>query len=1531
MKKIAILIYKIVRSIVVTSLLAFLTIYTTLYILLSIPAIQNKVREFGEEELSKLFNTNVKIGEVEINPLNEVTIYDVEVPDQTGKEMIRIRKIGAGASLSQLIFNGRIVFDYAEIIGLDGKITKADPESLMNINFLIEAFKPKQKNKPPTKFDVALNAVIIRQSQVSFDILSEPRKTKGLFDKNHICIQQFNSDIRIPVLKNDNFTFDIRRFAFKEISGFTVNNLSFGLHIDKKNICLKNFLVELPNTAIHPADISLNFSDLKRLKEDFKTIPLKLSIIDNTVSLADFKSFIPAFVQIKEPLQLTITADGNFSKLNLRNLKIKTDNEWLSIQTAATISNLDKSDSLSVNIPNIRLSASIREVAQKIKDAGIATDAVSAILAKVERLSINGQFDYTDRQAKYVGYINTDLGNLATNGTFNFNNGYTRFSGKLSSKTMHLAKLPVKTGTLGDAAFDIHTDMNFGKGRPSGTITGNIQFAEVKGYKYENIATDIKIGKDSYEGFIRLHDKNINLDISGLVALKGKDSKFDTRIVVANAGLYQLNLIKKHPNHHLGVNLTASFSGNSIDNIEGDVVISDIRFIDEQGNGVSVDHLDITARQKKDKKYITVNSDLINGYIDGVISAKTIVPELKSMLATSFPALKPSSADSTLATKRDRRAKREELPSRQNDFSYFFRLAENDELTRFFNLPVSIVHPITISGKMSTPRKELTLGLEAPYFMQKNKIIEKTSLAFNIDGQSKLLTLNAATQLDNKNGNILLLLNGLAVNNRLDTDIAWQFDREADFSGKISLSSLLKKNEETNAFETEIDINPSKFVVNDTIWNVEQSKIRIAGKKIYVDNVDVNRELQFIKANGIISDNQEEKLSLHLRDIDLSYIFETLRINHVVFGGQATGDFFASGLLSKTPKINTDNLNVKHFSYHNAPLGEADISSHWDNENKGIVINADIHQYNHRQSFVNGTVFLGRDSLAFKFDADHINVQILKPFMSAFTTDVTGEASGHAELFGTFKLIDLKGRLFADKFRMRVDQTNTYYSVSDSIIIDPGIIRIKDATIRDDFGNTALLNGAIRHTYFKNAEFNFDVTNVTNMLCFNTTEKQNPFWYGKIFGTGSAYIDGRPGNVRIDVNMAAAPNSSFNFVLSDQEQAGEYTFVTFTDKRKEEELKRKEAEKPAFLKKIEKNEANNQAKSDFHINLLVDANPNVAITLVMDPQGGDRIRAKGNGNMRIEYSSSDEMKMFGNYTVDEGRYNFTLQDIIVREFKIKQGANISFHGNPLDAVIDLNATYSVNANLTDLDESFSLDKDLTRTMVPVNALLKLSGPISQPNIGFDLEFPTLTQDVYRKVRSIINTDDMMNQQIIYLLALNRFYTPEYMGNTNRNNELAAVASSTISSQLSSILGQLNDNWTIAPNFHSDKGDFSDTEVELALSSHLLNNRLLLNGNFGYSDNSMNNNNFIGDFDIEYLLTKSGNFRLKAYNRYNDQNYYIRNALTTQGVGIVFKHDFDRLFKKRKKDNKKSVAPNDSLKQRNDTILLDNRRKPVARQ
>jgi hypothetical protein len=300
--------------------------------------------------------------------------------------------------------------------------------------------------------------------------------------------------------------------------------------------------------------------------------------------------------------------------------------------------------------------------------------------------------------------------------------------------------------------------------------------------------------------------------------------------------------------------------------------------------------------------------------------------------------------------------------------------------------------------------------------------------------------------------------------------------------------------------------------------------------------------------------------------------------------------------------------------------------------------------------------------------------------------------------------------------------------------------------------------------------------------------------------------------------------------------------------------------------------------------------------------------------MRLTYNNNGELGTYGKYTLNKGTYNFTLQDVILKDFTIRDGSSISFQGDPYAAVLDLEAVYSLSANISDLDKSLTDNYEVNRSNVPVHALLRAKGIISQPEISFDLEFPSLTTETYNKVKSIINTDDMMNRQIIYLLALNRFYTPEYMNtSTNQNEFLTSVASSTIAGQLSNILGKMTDNLSIAPNFRT-KGDFTDVEVDVALSSQLLNNRLLLNGNFGYRENTYNlsNTNFIGDFDLEYLLNSKGTIRLKAYNHFNDQ-YYLRDALTTQGVGVMWKHDFD---KPKSKDNTTRLLP---AQQQDDSI------------
>jgi hypothetical protein len=305
----------------------------------------------------------------------------------------------------------------------------------------------------------------------------------------------------------------------------------------------------------------------------------------------------------------------------------------------------------------------------------------------------------------------------------------------------------------------------------------------------------------------------------------------------------------------------------------------------------------------------------------------------------------------------------------------------------------------------------------------------------------------------------------------------------------------------------------------------------------------------------------------------------------------------------------------------------------------------------------------------------------------------------------------------------------------------------------------------------------------------------------------------------------------------------------------------------------------------------------------MDPGTGDKISGTGDGTMQIQYGTKMPLRVFGNYRIDRGSYNFSFQRAIFRNFEIEEGSSITFRGDPFTAALDVKAAYTVSANLGDLDQQLVQQTEDTRRLsardnIPVNCVLLLSGPLEQPAIKFDLELPGATSEIERQVKSYIRTDDMMNRQIIYLLLMGRFYTaPEYVRNDTKYNNDLSLLTSTLLSYISTLL---SDKFRVDTKFHQtyEEGG-TNTEMELLLSSTLLNNRLIINGNFGYVRNPhLNASNsevpLIGDFDIEYKLTKNGDIRLKGFNRYNYRNYYSRTPEMTQGFGILFRRDFNNV-------------------------------------
>ncbi len=1510
-------IYRVFRAVLFAAILTVAALYLIIYVLVSMPAVQKRLVALAEREVSALTGGEAKIGRLEIYPFDEVRLSDVELYsplDKEGEPCLYVGQLGAGISLFDLL-TGKIVLTYAELVKARAQISQSAEGAPYNIQFLIDAFKPKEQ-KESTNVNLDIRTVVIRKLDVNYDLLWKPEK-EG-FDPAHLHISNFRADISIPSLDTSPFAIEtkVRRIAFLLTTGearhaLEVNDLSFTGKFSETGLSLSKLFVKLPDSRIDVSDLALDYQTPSEIAEAIKRRSPELKIKAD-VTPADLALFFAPLAEMKQKWNCEVS--GRYAIDDLTDLKVSVSNRELGCDLKAEgdihLSGAPASIFGRLDVERLTVSPTFTESLRDLlpslpKDVGrILTVTGNPSLDL--KATIVREGEHADWEGVIDGALKTAAGDLSfySEGSVNTQNGLS-VKGSLGSDNIELGKL-AGTHFITNGGFDVDFDLSINniegnKKDIEGTAEVNLQhLGNLSGrpldlwasVRKEGEQIDVQASSDSEAADFtldamaklddELRDLFVNLDVSHLnMNLFGLGGKF-SGATVSGA-------------------VAAEINGFNLNTLDGAVNGENLLLNLADGRSLELNRLILSAETfADDMKRLSLKSD----YADCDLSGHFQLQRLPSMVAGLTEGLLPSL--NPLA----KRGRSLELLPASGDIDLSLTVNPLGQLADFLNLPVRPLVPADLSARADFGDGSAQIELSAPYLQKgSSSLLTETHLKAEIPARGKLL-FDASTNWPFKDRYFPVNLRSDIYGDRASLNLGISPDGRGPLTGSLQLD-LFASNILSPALS--VILNASTFTFNDEDWNIERGEVLYSANKLTARNVKIAHADQFLLIDGIASKEPEDLMSVTLEDIDLSFIFDTLNIDYVHFGGRATGRVEARELFSKTPSLKTIGLKTKDFSYADALLGDADLRGDFNVADKSIGIGAHIYdprEDNRRTADVDGRIWLGRDSLSFNFDADKLNASFLGQFMSMFASDLSAKASGKVHLFGTFKNLDLRGHAYADSLRFKLDYTGVYYTGSDSVFMDPGCIRIPSFRIYDRDGHSGVFSGELRHRCLHDARFDFRLKDASRLLAYDLPRlSPDDFWWGTVYASGDAVIHGVPGLTAINVEMNTDRDSEFFFALSDSEAAKEYNFLTFTDKTRvsEEPLHN---ETPDFVSLFRrKKKVQEDSPSNVHIDIKINTTTGVLVTLIMDPVSDDKITARGYGPLQLQYETeNDEARLYGKYTITEGLYNFSLQDVFLRDFRIQEGSTIAFNGDPLAAMLDIKAAYRVNTSLTDLDKSFAMDKDLNRTNVPVDAILLVSGPLDAPEINFDIGLPTLTDETVSKVRSIISTNDLMSRQILYLLALNRFYTPEYMNTNASGTMLTSVASSTISSQLGNALSQLTDKVSVMPSFRSEKGDFSDLEMDVALSSRLLNNRLIINGNFGYRDRTTSTTTFVGDFDVQYLLNRRGSFRLKAYNHFNDQNYYLRQALTTQGIGIEYRHDFNNLFKRRRPRPTDSVPP-----------------------
>ena len=986
---------------------------------------------------------------------------------------------------------------------------------------------------------------------------------------------------------------------------------------------------------------------------------------------------------------------------------------------------------------------------------------------------------------------------------------------------------------------------------------GNIARFDYGNYNFHNIEIDGDYDMKTLRGTASIADPNVNLSVKG-------DYHLGSRLYALDAAINHLRPTV------LGIKM--------------------------HDPSYSLDNISISANNKGKKGHLDIEAPFVSLYARGQYDLTTIYGSIMRLVADKLPTIPGISKHAAKG---------------YNDFTLQANITSAEVLQRMFGLPLSLSLPVHINGNISDAEKNVNLYINAPNFSWDGSAFHDANIELNTIGDSLRMEARISQGLSYEKAPVYWL-RAAAADNNLSTLLYYaNQSSKLPITGKIDARTQFFTSD-NGATGVHVTVNPSEIMLGEKKWLLNPADIIYRKNELTVDMLNFSHGDQHIIINGKATPQATDSIVADLKDVDVAYILNLVNFHSVDFAGKASGKAVVKSIF-QTPEAYA-NLDVKDFVFENGPLGTLHAKAVYDNQEGQINIDATAEDGPEHLTVINGYVSPKRNYIDLGIEAHNTSLKFMENFCGSFLNNVEAWCKGKLNVVGDLKNINLVGDVVAHG-RMHMKQLGTDYTFNHlRAHAIPDDIQFEGDSIYDSHYNGkhshfALIRGGIHHKHLTRLSYDLDI-DANNFLGFDTHEFGDDTFYGTVFATGTVGIHGKSGETIIDIDATPEPHSIFVYNVASPDAISAGSFIHWNDAT------------PYIYRpyspdsdKDKKKDSSSDFSSDMRINFLVNTNPNLTLKLMMDDQTGDYITLNGNGVIRANYYNKGGLDMFGNYVVDHGQYKLTIQNIIKKDFDFQPGGTIAFGGDPYNAPLNLQAKYTVNGvPLSDLN----IGRSFSSNNIRVDCLMDITGTPGAPKVDFTMDLPTVNSDAKQMIYSVINSQEEMNQQVLYLLGIGRFYTQTKNNQTSEDASqqsqtslaMQSLLSGTISQQINNVLSSFvnSSNWNFGANISTGNEGFNNAEYEGILSGRLLNNRLLFNGQFGYRDNANATQSFIGDFDLRYLIFPNGNLSIHVYNQTNDR-YFTRNSLNTQGVGLIMKKDFFNLrdllgIKKKSKDKEK---------------------------